>query len=166
MLAVLSSFMAKNLHRSNSGRAMMAVRDHDIAAAVLGVNPAAAKITAFGVSSFLAGVAGSMLAIEQTYLTVDHFNLHLSIEYIAMIVLGGIGTLFGAIAGAIAYVVIEPLGHLVGGLIPGMSEWTDKQQSTMVFACVVCGFLIFEPLGLFGIWLRVKRYFLTWPFRY
>ena len=74
--------------------------------------------------------------------------------------------LFGAVAGAIAYVVIEPLGHLVGAVIPGMSEWSDKQQSTMVFAFVVCGFLIFEPLGLFGIWLRVKRYFVTWPFRY
>jgi branched-chain amino acid transport system permease protein len=166
LVAAFSTWMAKNLYRTNSGRAMMAVRDHDIAAAVLGVNPAGSKMIAFFVSSYLGGVAGSMLAIEQTYLTVDHFNLHLSIEYIAMIVLGGIGTVFGAVAGAIAYVFIEPMGHLVGDLLPFMASWTDKQQSTVVFAIVICAFLVFEPLGLFGIWLRIKRYFQTWPFRY
>ena len=165
-VAVLATLAAKNIHRSNAGRAMMAVRDQDIAAAVLGVHPARAKIIAFGLSSFLAGVAGGMMALQQTYLNVDNFNLHMSIEYIAMIVMGGIGTVFGAVAGALAYVVIEPLSHFVSALVPILSEWSDKQQSTFVFALVICAFLVFEPLGLFGIWLRVKRYFMAWPFRY
>jgi len=166
VIAATAAFIAKNVHRSNTGRAMMAVRDQDIAASVLGVHPSRTKIIAFGLSSFLAGVAGGMLAMEQTYLNVENFNLHLSIEYIAMIVMGGIGTVYGAVAGAVGYVIIEPLAHLVGGFLPFMEEWSDKQQSTFIFAWVICGFLIFEPLGLFGIWLRIKRYFMAWPFRY
>ncbi len=166
LLAVACAWMTKNIHRSTTGRAMMAVRDQDLAAAVLGVRPARTKVIAFGLSSFFAGLAGGMYALEQTYLTVNNFNLHMSIEYIAMIVLGGIGTLFGAIAGAIGYVAIEPLTELIGGFIPFMNEWSNKQQSSVLFALVVVGFLVFEPLGLFGVWLRVKRYFMGWPFRY
>lgn len=90
MLVVLA---ARNLSRSNTGPAMMAVRDRDVAAAVMGVNPGRTKITAFGLSSFLAGIVGGMFAIQQQYLTVEPpFNLLISVQYIAMIVIGGIGT--------------------------------------------------------------------------
>ncbi len=166
VFALATVMLAKNLQRSTTGRAMMAVRDQDIAAAVLGVHPARVKIIAFGVSSFLAGVAGGMLAVQQTYLSIENFNLHMSIEYIAMIVLGGIGTVFGAVAGGIAFVILDPIGQFVTEFLPFMAEWSDNQRATVLFAGVVCGFLIFEPLGLFGIWLRIKRYFAGWPFRY
>ena len=82
------------------------------------------------------------------------------------VVLGGIGTVFGAVAGALTFVILSPVAEIVGGYLPWISTLSSAQQSTLLFALVVCAFLLFEPLGLFGIWLRVKRYFLAWPFRY
>jgi branched-chain amino acid transport system permease protein len=156
-----------NISRSNTGRAMMAVRDSDLAAEALGVNPAKAKIMAFGISSFFAGVAGAMYAFEQQYITIEPpFDLHMSVHYISMIVIGGVGTIFGAVAGAITLVMLSPLVETLTAGLPILSDLTSAQRSTLVFSVAVCGFLIFEPLGLFGIYLRIKRYFLTWPFRY
>ena len=166
IIAGFSAMCAKNIARSNIGRAMVAVRDHDLAAAVLGVDPGKTKIIAFGISSFFAGIAGAMYAFQQQYITADPFNLAMSVEYIAIIVLGGIGTTFGAVAGAIAFVVLGPLAELFGEYIPYFNELSGGQQETLLFAGIVIGFLIFEPLGLFGIWLRIKRYFMAWPFRY
>jgi branched-chain amino acid transport system permease protein len=166
-LAIGVSLMGVNLRRSHSGRAMMAVRDSDLAAEALGVDPARTKILAFGISSFLAGVAGAMYAFEQQYITVEPpFDLHMSVSYIAMIVIGGIGTIFGAVAGAITLVMVSPLVESLTAGLPLLSELTSAQRSTLVFSLLVCGFLIFEPLGLLGIYLRIKRYFLAWPFRY
>lgn len=166
-LAILSIWIGKNLHRSNSGRALMAVRDHDLAAAALGVNPSRAKVMAFGVSSFLGGVAGAMFAFQQQYITVDPpFGLGMSIEYVAVVVVGGTGTIFGAVAGALFFVVVSPLAELVGPHVPFFANLTNHQQATFLFAVAVSAFLLFEPLGLLGIWLRVKRYFSLWPFRY
>jgi branched-chain amino acid transport system permease protein len=167
LLAVGVTWMAKNLQRGDAGRAMMAVRDQDLAASALGVNPARAKLLAFGISSFFAGVAGAMFAWQQQYLTVDPpFNLFMSVQYIAMIVLGGIGSVFGAVAGALAFTALTPLAETVGPQLPLVQRLTTAQQSTLLFSVVVIGFLGFEPLGLFGIWLRIKRYFAAWPFRY
>lgn len=167
LIAVLTVLAARNLARSNTGRAMMAVRDHDVAAAVMGVNPARAKITAFGLSSFFAGLAGGMFALQQQFITVDPpFNLLLSVQYIAMIVLGGIGTVFGAVWGALAFVFLSPLLEMLGRATPVLNQLSSSLQSTLLFAILVIGCLVFEPLGLYGIWLRIKRYFLAWPFRY
>lgn len=166
-LAVGAAWWSRNIARSDIGRAMMAVRDHDLAASVLGVSPARTKVIAFGVSSFLAGVAGAMFAFQQQYITIEPpFDLNMSIQYIAMIVLGGVGTTFGAVAGAIAFVVLTPLAERVGDSVPLIDQLSSHQQSTVLFALLVIGFLIFEPLGLMGIWLRIKRYFQTWPFRH
>ncbi len=167
LIAVLTVLAARNLARSNTGRAMMAVRDHDLAASVMGVNPARAKITAFGISSFFAGIAGGMFALQQQFITVDPpFNLLLSVQYIAMIVLGGIGTVFGAVAGALAFVFLSPLLEMLGRATPLLNQLSSSMQSTLLFAVLVIACLIFEPLGLYGLWLRVKRYFMAWPFRY
>jgi branched-chain amino acid transport system permease protein len=167
LITVIVGFMGKNIQRSNIGRAMMAVRDHDLAAAVLGVNPAMTKVIAFGVSSFIAGVAGAMYGFQQQYLTVDETcSFHLSVVYVAIIVFGGLGTTFGAVAGTIGFKVIEPLAHLAGPHIPLVSTLPQGQQATLVFALLVCVTLVVEPLGILGVWLRIKRYFLAWPFRY
>lgn len=170
LYAVLTAgvlWVTNNLRRSNLGRAMMAVRDHDMAAQVMGVDVARTKVTAFGLSSFVAGVAGGMFAFQQQYITVDPpFNIGMSVQYIAMIILGGVGTLTGAVAGAVAFTALMPFTEVIGRNLPLVRELTSAQQSTLLFALIVIGFLIFEPLGLFGIWLRIKRYFLAWPFRY
>lgn len=166
-IAVAATWICKNIRRSHLGRSMMAVRDSDLAASALGVNPARAKILAFGVSSFLAGVAGVMFAYHQRFISVaPPFDLNMSIQYIAMIVFGGVGTVFGAVAGAVGFTFLAPLAEEVGRRLPFLSGLSSGQQTTVLFSIVVCGFLIFEPLGLFGIWLRIKRYFLAWPFKY
>jgi branched-chain amino acid transport system permease protein len=167
LIAALAVFCGKNVQRSNTGRAMMAVRDHDLAAAVLGVSPARYKIIAFGLSSFLAGVAGAMFAFQQQYITIDPpFNLMMSIEFIAIIVIGGLGSVFGAIAGTLLYLAVEPLAHTAAEGIPFLAVLSSHQQGVLGLAIVVCIFLAFEPLGLLGVWLRIKRYFIAWPFRY
>ena len=158
--------MGKNLQRSNTGRAMMAVRDQNLAASALAVNPERTKLIAFGISSFFAGVAGAMYAFAHPVLTLEPFNLLMSVEYIAMVVLGGVGTMFGATAGALVYVLLKPLGQQIGHLLPFPAGFSSEQQAVLLFFPALCAFLIFEPLGLLGIWLRTKRYFLSWPFRY
>jgi len=166
-LAGLSIFLCSNIRRSRLGRSMMAVRDSDLAASAIGVRPATAKTAAFGISSFLAGIAGGAFALQQQYITIDPpFNLHMSIQYITMIVLGGVGTTFGAVAGAVVLILCSPLMEWFGSHIPFLNTLTNAQQSTLLFSLLVCLVLIFEPLGLYGIWLKIKRYFLTWPFRY
>jgi branched-chain amino acid transport system permease protein len=167
VIAVLVVLFATNLRRSHTGRAMAAVRDRDVAAAVMGVNVARAKFEAFGISSFLAGVAGAMFGYQQRFITVDPpFNLFMSIDYIAMIVLGGIGTVVGAVLGALAFVMLGPLAEGLLGGIGVLGNLTSSQQQRMLLAIVVGIFLIAEPLGLYGIWLRIKIYFMAWPFRY
>ncbi len=166
-VALLTAWWSKNIQRSNTGRAMMAVRDHDMAAAVLGVDPAKTKIIAFGISAFIAGICGALFGFQTQYLSVETTaNLQLSVIFIAMIVLGGLGTTFGAIAGAIVFRLLEPLAHAVGPSIPLVSTLPQADQATLLFALTVIGMLLVEPFGVLGIWLRIKRYFALWPFRY
>lgn len=167
IIAVLVVLFATNLRRSHTGRAMAAVRDRDVAAAVMGVNVSRAKFEAFGISSFLAGVAGAMFGFQQQFVTVDPpFNLFMSIDYIAMIVLGGIGTVVGAVLGALAFVMLGPLAEGLLGGVGVLGDLTSSQQQRMLLAIVVAIFLVAEPLGIYGVWLRVKVYFMAWPFRY
>jgi branched-chain amino acid transport system permease protein len=165
-LAACSVWLGKNLARSNTGRAMMAVRDRDLAAACLGVDCAKTKIIAFGVSSFLAGIAGAMYGFAHPVVTPEPFGLKMSVEYVAMVVFGGIGTMFGAVAGAIAFAAVLPIAEWIGSLLPFPAGFSSQSQAVLVFYPLLCVFLALEPLGLFGVWLRVQRYFAAWPFRY
>jgi branched-chain amino acid transport system permease protein len=159
-------YFAKNLQRSDLGRAMMAVRDKDLAAQAMGIHLGRTRIQALFISSFIAGVGGAMLAFKQQFITIDPpFNLVFSIEYIAMIVLGGSGTVFGAVAGALAFVFLSPLAEIVGSRIPLLNQLTNAEQSVLLFSFLVGAILIYEPLGIFGLWLRIKRFFLAWPFK-
>jgi len=167
LLAVASVLFATNLRRSHTGRAMAAVRDRDVAAAVMGVDVRRTKYVAFGLSSFLGGVAGAMFGWEAQFLTIDAtVNLLISIEFIAMIVIGGIGTVVGAVLGAVAFSVLGQLADVFLGELPLLAELSSTQRRGSLQAILVAGFLITEPLGLYGIWLRIKFYFMAWPFRY
>ena len=165
-LAVISVWVGKNLQRSNSGRAMMAIRDGELAAGALGVHSARSKMISFGISSFIAGIAGSMYAFAHPVLTLEPFNLKMSVDFVAMVVFGGVGTMFGAVAGALVFTFLHPFCETVGSLMPFPDSFSSEYQSALIFFPVLCLFLLFEPLGLLGIWFRIKRYFLAWPFRY
>ena len=98
--------------------------------------------------------------------TGEPFSLTMSVLYLAMVVLRGVGTTFGAVAGALALTVLFPLAEALGHSLPFPDSFSTEQQGAIVFFPCLCVFLIFEPLGILGVWLRIKRYFMAWPFRY
>jgi branched-chain amino acid transport system permease protein len=167
LLAALTVWCGTNIRRSNSGRAMMAVRDHDLAAAVLGVSPARYKIVAFGISSFFAGVAGAMYGFKATFITIDPpFNLLMSVEFIAIIVIGGATTVLGATIGALFFGIVRPLAESAANRLDLLQGLSSSQQSGLMLAVLVIAFMLIEPAGLRGMWMSVRRYFAAWPFRY
>lgn len=170
-------FVGKNLARSRIGRAFQATRDRDIAAEVIGVNVTRAKIIAFGVSSFYAGAAGFLFGSLLGNPLAENFGgsagLILSVEYVAMIVIGGIGTVLGAALGAL---FVQALPEFVKwfadkGWLPfvadtGQGSLNTDSLSLVLFGLFIVVFLVFEPFGLYGLWLRARNYWKGWPFSY
>jgi branched-chain amino acid transport system permease protein len=173
MLALLLVFAlaARNLARSKVGRAFTAIRDRDIAAGVIGVNLARYKTIAFAVSSFYAGCAGALLYTVSGYFDPSSFSLLLSVQYIAMVLIGGAGTVSGAIAGAFFITLLPRLTREVQAWVPFISTQPNEvpnvfQVETILYGVLIIVFLIFEPRGLFGLWVRARNYWKAWPFSY
>src|SRR5918992_1139955 len=166
--AALSAIVATNLLRTGIGRAFVAIRDQDIAAEVAGVNLTRYKVLAFAVSSGFVGLAGALTAYHTGIVTWERFTLDVSILYLAMIIVGGLGSVSGAIYGAAFMIAvpawIEELSRNLSGLAFLQSDMPAIQQ--LIFGMTIILFLIFEPRGLARIWQRVKDYFRLWPFRY
>lgn len=175
-LVALVALATKNLVRSRTGRAMQAVRDRDLAAEVVGVPIARAKILAFVISSSLAAMAGGLYGSYQQFVSPDEFSLFLSIQYIVMIIVGGIATTFGPIIGAMFITavprVVETFVQKYGNSIPGITTsggghgLTVFALNQIVFGVLIIVFFMVEPRGLAALWLRVKAYFRAWPFSY
>lgn len=198
VVVALLTVVAKNLQRTRPGRAFMSIRDRDVAAEVMGVNEFKTKTVAFAISSFYAGIAGALLATFIGRTVPEQWNLLLSVEFIAIILIGGIGTVSGTLMGATFVIILPRLvedftklmqelmaqggvwstildpivstGSGDGGLIntsagvaPGLS--TD-QLNFVIYGALIIVFLIFEPLGLYGVWLRIRNYWKGWPFTY
>lgn len=160
----------ENLLRTRVGRAFVAVRDQDIAAAVIGVDVTRYKVLAFGVSSFYAGIAGALLGHLGKTVNYEQFQLGLSIQYLAMIVIGGLGSIPGSIFGA-AFVTLLPivLRNVVDalqGVLPGNAAILFSSAQFFLFGFVIVLFMIVEPRGLARLWRNVKDYFRLWPFSY
>ncbi|UCD79716.1 MAG: branched-chain amino acid ABC transporter permease [Desulfobacterales bacterium] len=169
LLAVVTAVFTKNLAMSRTGRALVAIRDRDIAAEIIGVHLASYKIMAFVVSSFIAGVAGALYAYLLGLIGPDHFTFNQSVLYIAMIIVGGMGTVMGSIIGAVFMVLLPEVINAVSGPIASAYPILSPRIgaiSVIVYGSVIIFFLLFEPDGLFGIWLRIKRYWKPWPFTY
>jgi branched-chain amino acid transport system permease protein len=172
-LVAVVALLAKNLVRTRPGRALRAVRDHDQAAEVIGVRAGRYKIGAFMVSSAIAAMAGALFGSYQQHVSPDDWTLLLSIQYIAIIIVGGLGTIFGSILGAIFVGALPALIDEYSGVIPGVATEAGGDGFISVFALnqaifglLIVLFLVFEPRGLAGIWFRVKAYFKAWPFSY
>ena len=171
-IVIITALLAKNLVRTRPGRAMQAVRDRDLAAEVIGVRLGRYKLGAFAVSSAMAALSGALLGAYQQFVTPDQFNLFLSIQYIAIIIVGGVGTIFGSIIGAIFIGGMPNIIERYSDSIPfvatsatesGISVFSLNQA---IFGLLIVGFLVFEPRGLAALWLRFKAYLRTWPFSY
>jgi len=174
-VVALCALVAKNIARTRPGRAMQAVRDRDVAAEVLGVSLARTKVGAFVVSSAMAAMAGALFALYQQFVQPDAWDLFLSIQYIAIIIVGGIGTVFGAILGAVFVGAIPRLVDHFSGSIPFVAKTATEsggfhlsvfQLNQVIFGALIVIFLVAEPLGLAAVWLRIKAYFRSWPFSY
>lgn len=159
-------FYGKRLLMTRVGRAFMAVRDNDLSARVAGVDLVGVKLLAFALSAFYAGVAGGLLAQLYKAVTPEYFPLSVSIQYLAMVIVGGAGTVLGAVLGAFFVLLIpEVLNSFVGALGPEYAA-TLASWRNVVFGLLILSFLILEPLGLVGLWGRVRNYFRTWPLPY
>lgn len=163
-LAILASL---NLARSKVGRAWFALHEQDIAASAMGVSLTTYKLSAFVVSAFFAGVAGSLMAAQVQYVNVDGFSILLSIEMLAMLIVGGLGKPSGAVLGA-AFIVLLPeaLRLAFGGpdsRIGALLASHIYEVKELIYGVVILIFLRFEPEGLAGIWRKSKRFAVHWP---
>ncbi len=170
-ITVLMVFFAKNIGRSRIGRAFVAIRDSDLAANVMGINVAYYKFLAFAVSSFFAGVAGSLYGAFMTGVNVEFFTLNMSIWFIAMLIIGGMDSVVGAILGTIFIQILneitsEAVVPAIIDLIPSIGNTFQAGLPLIVFALVLIIFLIFEPRGINHRWETFKNYYRLYPFPY
>lgn len=196
---VVLTIASKNIIRTRTGRAFQSIRDRDVAAEVMGVPEARYKMIAFACSSFFAGIAGALFACFVGKLPPETWDLILSVEFIAIILIGGAGTTSGALMGAFFVVlmprVVEEIAFWMGGqaqsdgslsgvwdffvslgpddggiisiqnLAPGFALPVSALDE-VIYGVLIVAFLLFEPLGLFGIWVKIRNYWKRWPFSY
>ncbi len=169
---VLVTVLLLNIKRTSLGRALVAVRDKDFAAAVIGVNTVKYKLVAFFTSSFLGGVSGAILAFcYYQAVTPEQFNFNVSIQLVAMVLVGGLGSVLGAYLGA-GFVLLVPI--VLTNMVAYFNNLGWLSASTnllahiplMIYGAMIIGFLLFEPLGLAKIHDNTRKYFLVWPFRH
>ncbi len=169
LLALLGNM---NLIRSRVGRAFIAIRDQDIAAEIIGINIFRYKLLAFAVSSFYAGVTGVLYTYYLGIANYEQFQLGVSVDYLAMIIIGGLGSVLGSVFGAtfitLLPIVIRRLMEAFGGIIfePGTLLNLIPNVRIMLFGALIIFFLIVEPEGLNRLWRNVRNYFRIWPFAY
>jgi branched-chain amino acid transport system permease protein len=166
--AAATLLFALNLLRARTGRAWRAIHAREAVAEALGISVPRAKLAAFVISSTLTALAGSLFAYYRGFVSAEAFSLYLTIQYVAMIIIGGMGSIAGAVAGA-AFVVLFP--YAIDGAMARLGL-TDRLSSLVfavnyaAFGVVMIAFLVFEPQGLIGLWRRVRDWFLLWPFKH
>jgi branched-chain amino acid transport system permease protein len=170
--AMAATVATLNLVRSRLGRAFVAIRDHDIAAEITGINIFAYKLLAFAISSFYAGVTGVLYTYYLGIANYEQFQIDVSIDYLAMIIIGGLGSVLGPILGA-AFVTLLPT--VIRSLMQGMGAMVMGENTLAavipnlrltVFGLAIILFLVLEPEGLNRLWQNVRNYFRYWPFSY
>lgn len=170
MLAVLTVLVTLNIRRTRLGRAFVAIRDNDIAARAMGINLWRYKLLAFVISAFITGIGGALMAIYINFVTVEGFPFLLSIEALAIIVVGGIGSVLGTVLGTVFIVtlpeVVSALFGLLGGRYAELLTTSAHEIKSMLYGLVIIAFLRFDPRGLLGIWHDVRHLWVHWPLRY
>ena len=183
-LLIVVILLALNVLRSPTGRAFIAIRDSETAARSIGVNLAVYKVAAFSISAAMTGLAGCLYAHKLSFISPEMFTLFLSLEFIIVILIGGVGSLHGAVLGSIFVVMVDPfLGYLkddvprmagnlaraLGAANPGAVQ--DALAAVggaaglkgAIYGVIIIVFIIFEPYGLYGRWLKIRLYFELFP---
>jgi branched-chain amino acid transport system permease protein len=151
-----------NLLRSATGRSMIALRDSEVAAQALGVNLAYTKVVAFALSAAITGMAGGLFAHRIGWLEPGSFNVILSLQLLMMVVVGGLGSIKGALLGVAFLGVLDPAIAILKDYLPAAVAGTAGFQ-LFIFGLVLVFFVLFEPRGLYGRWLKVKAWFDHFP---
>ncbi len=163
VLVVLSTLAVVNLLRSSTGRAFVAIRDSEISAQSMGIHLARYKTMSFALSAGLAGLGGALYAHKIQFLSPDQFGIVQSIDLLLMVVIGGLGSIHGAFLGAIFLIVMPQLIALAKDFLPAAIGQASGLQGT-VYGLVLIAFVLFEPMGLYGRWLKVRAWFQLFPF--
>jgi len=168
VFVTLCAILARNLTRGSVGRQWMAIRDMDIAAEIIGVNPLKAKLTAFAVSSFFVGIAGALFfAVYLGAVEVgEAFGIQKSFLVLFMIIIGGLGSIFGAFAGAAFLVILPVFLKLIGVDLLGWPTDMVAHLQLVIVGALIMFFLIKEPHGLAQLWRLAKEKLRLWPFPY
>jgi branched-chain amino acid transport system permease protein len=169
-LTTLVLLATLNLRRSYIGRALVAVRDNDIAARTMGINLWRYKLLAFLMSAFVTGIAGAMMGIYISYVNVEGFPFLLSIEALAIVIVGGLGSVLGAVLGTVFIVMLpEVFAHLtslMGGRLADIMTTSAHEMKSVLYGLAIIVFLRFDPRGLRGIWHDIRHLWVQWPLRY
>jgi branched-chain amino acid transport system permease protein len=170
---VVMYVLAANLMRTRDGRAMVAVRDHYLSAEIMGINLTYYRILAFGISSLYAGIAGALMAHYTSFVSAEAFDLFLSVNFLAMIIIGGLGSVMGSLMGT-AFILFLP--ELMQGVVRwiqslGLAQGANFNEGLaylkeMAIGLAIVLFLIFEPDGLAARWRKIKAYWKLYPFSY
>jgi len=163
--AILAVVASRRIGQSKIGRAFMAIRDSEQAAEASGVNLAKYKMLAFFISGIFAGLAGVLFAHTSNFISTDHFDILLSIYFIIMVLVGGASSTYGAVLGTLFIVFLDYL------FVPEMKGWIQEflnikggDIQSLLFGLIMFLFIIFQPTGLYGMWIKMRMYWKLFPF--
>lgn len=163
LITVLATLGILNLLRAPTGRAFVAIRDSEVSAQSMGIDLAHYKTLSFAISAALAGVAGALYAHKLQFISPDQFNILQSIDLLLMIVIGGLGSVHGAFLGAIFLISMPQAIAMLKDYLPATMGQAPGLQG-LVYGLVLIAFVLFEPMGLYGRWLKVRTYLQLFPF--
>jgi len=163
VITVFATLGILNLLRAPTGRAFVAIRDSEVSAQSMGIHLAHYKTLSFALSAGLAGVAGALYAHKLQFISPDQFNILQSIDLLLLIVVGGVGSVHGAFLGAIFLITLPQVIAMVKDYLPAVVGQAPGLQG-LVYGVVLVGFVLFEPMGLYGRWLKIRTYLQLFPF--
>jgi len=166
-IVIVAVFFSRNLFRTKPGKAFIAIRDHAISAEVMGVNLLKYKLLSFGISSYFVGTAGALMAYQARIISPETFPITIAIDYLGMIIIGGLGSILGSIFGAIFITLLPEILRLattsLSDSYPNLITFFSSLKE-LVFGILVIVFLIFEPSGMAARWYAIKNYWKLYPF--
>ena len=162
-IVVVATLLTINLLRSATGRAFIAIRDSEISAQSMGIHVGRYKIIAFMLSAGFTGVGGAMYAHYLRFISPENFNLFLSLDFVLMVIIGGLASIHGIFFGAIFIIIMPPLIANLKDLLPVFMANAAGLQNVIYGVILIC-FVLFEPMGLYGRWFKIRTYFQVFPF--
>jgi len=162
VITVACTLGVLNLLRSPIGRAFVAIRDSEVSARSMGINLARYKTLSFALSAALAGIGGALYAHKLRFISPDQFSIVQSVDLLLMVVIGGLGSVHGAFFGAVFLIMMPQLIAMSKDHLPAAIGQASGLQA-VVYGVVLIGFVLFEPLGIYGRWLKIRTYFELTP---